>query len=345
MSNSLQKAYQDLENPSFNQTYTNSRYAPTGNQKVGLPFPMYKEYGGRFTDWRSSAYQTSTWKKQFGLPLNTNFLRTSITQDSVNLGNEHNTSWVAETQTLKNVTSSLGCNNNTDCDSQPHTTCNINYDNWNTAYGSQPGGYCSTTVYPEIKNQLGQSVLSGQCGTSYVRKHGMDGGIGKQCQTDGDCAQGYFCNNQYDFVGSNIQQSGYCSMKYQCPDGSEQFLGTPWNSGIPIPPARDQNAGGGYTSYEKCMEHAESTQNCVSMCDGKWIATYPGYCGITKSLRDQAGYTRTSGAGAIDRGFEIPAFATNRSSVWGESAMSRAGSEQEPLDYIRRLDPIPPNLK
>lgn len=343
MSNIIQKTYTDLENPDFNQTYVNSRYAPVGNQSVGLPFPMYKEYGGRLTDWRSSAYQTGTWKKQFDLPFNTNLLRTSITQDSINLGNDKNNSWVSNTQTLKNVTGTLGCNDNKDCDIHPNTTCNINYQNWNMNKGSQTGGYCSTTVYPELKNDTGQAVLAGQCGTQFVRLAAHQGGIGKKCTQDSECGKDYFCNNEVNVSGSNIQQTGYCAMKYECPQGKTAFLGTPWNSGIPIPPPSDQNAGGGYSSQAQCMENAQSTQNCVQMCNGKWVATYPGYCEIAGSLRGPQGETRTSSINVENQGFTIPAFATSRSSNW-EPQRPRTLASQEPLDYFRRLDPIPPNL-
>ena len=41
-----------------------------------------------------------------------------------------------------------------------------------------------------------------------------------------------------------IQQTGYCAQRYQCPDGSINFLGTPYNSGIPQPPPMNQNNNG-----------------------------------------------------------------------------------------------------
>jgi len=31
--------------------YTNARYAAIGNETVGKPFPAFREYAGRFTDW------------------------------------------------------------------------------------------------------------------------------------------------------------------------------------------------------------------------------------------------------------------------------------------------------
>ena len=353
--NFVQKAYQDLEAPDFNNTYTNSRYAPQGNQKVGLPFPMYKEFGGRLTDWRSSGLQESTWKKEFGLPTNTNFFRTSVTADALNLGNANNSVWVKDTQTLKNVANTIGCNNNEDCEVWPGTTCNFNYENWPDAFGNQSGGYCSNTYYPEMKSNQGHPSPAGTCG-NFHRKLANEGGIGRACTTDADCGQGYACNNTYDFVGSNLQQSGYCAMTYACPDGSQHFLGTPWNSGIPIPPPKDQNnSGHGYDSKDVCLQNIVGKQDCVQDCNGRWFATYPGYCGVQQSLR-QGVNTRTSGQRAEVQGFELPGFATTGSSNMGgvktkaftswniQSDIGGRSTIQESEDYAQSLDPIPRNL-
>jgi hypothetical protein len=177
--NFMASANKELQ--SFNNTYTNSRYAPTGNQTTGKPFPSYKEFGGRLTDWRSSGSRESTWKKEFNLPTNNNFFRTAVTADALNLGNSDNASWVSSTQTLGNVVGSLGCNNNADCGPYSGTTCNSNYENWPDAHGNQSGGYCATTIYPE----LGGVGPSG--GGKYNRKLANEGGIGRGCTTNAEC--------------------------------------------------------------------------------------------------------------------------------------------------------------
>jgi hypothetical protein len=351
MANFMASANKELQ--SFNNTYTNSRYAPTGNQTVGKPFPNYKDFGGRLTDWKSSGLRESTWKKQFNLPTNDNFFRTAVISDATNLGNDETDAWVARTQTLANVGSTKGCVNNSDCEAWSGTTCNGQHENWSDAHGNQSGGYCATTIYPE----LGPNVGPGG-GGKYNRKLTNQGGIGRACVTDTECGQGYSCNNNYNFNGSNIQQAGYCAQTFKCPDGKQHFLGTPWNSGIPRPPPVDQNMNGqGYGSKESCNNYAMPQQDCVKSENNKWFAVYPGYCGVPSSLREgdkPNANVRTASVSTQNKGFRIPAYATNKASstgtrvhaftTWDNSHSETKDGSTEALQYSMSINPMPKNL-
>lgn len=342
-------------NKSVSNNYLNSRYAPMGNETVGEPFPAYKEYAARFTDNRPSGLAESTLKKQFNLPTNTNFFRTSLTQDAVNLGNTGNEKWVADTQTLENVGWDVACNSTTECSAWPGTTCNLNYENWADAHGNQSGGYCSKTFYPELV-QDGKPVGPNGGGT-YERKNATQGGIGKSCQSDSDCGGGYSCNNEYDVKGSNRQQTGYCAKTYDCGDGGVRFLGTPWNSGIPKPPANDQNMDGrGYPSKDVCSQFATPQQDCIRANNGRYYAVYPGYCPVEPTLRESQkpyGNVRTTGPQAFANGIVIPSYATNKSSsigsktqaftTWNNPSSIQDGST-EAMNYSMMTNPIPKNL-
>lgn len=353
MANFMAAANTELKK--VNNTYLNSRYAPTGNDTTGKPFLNYKEFGGRMTDWRSSGLKESTWKKEFNLPTNTNFFRTSVEADALNLGNTENEAWVARTQTLGNLGSTLACNSTADCDAWPGTTCNRNYENWSDAHGNQSGSFCSNTFYPELK-QNGKAVGS-RGGGVYKRKLTNQGGVGRACSSDVECGEGYSCNNEYDFNGSNVQQTGYCGMKYTCPDGSTNFLGTPYNSGIPQPPPSDQNEGGkGYSTKEMCLNNSLSQQDCVKGGNNRWYAVYPGYCKVPSNLRQGGkpyGNVRTSSPNSINQGFRIPAYATNNASSTGSSVQAFAtwnipsgvkDGSTEALQYSMSSNPVPKNL-
>ena len=49
---------------------------------------------------------------------------------------------------------------------------------------NQQGNYCSLTKYPEMESGV------------YTRKNTTQGGIGKACNSDRECADGYSCNNK-----------------------------------------------------------------------------------------------------------------------------------------------------
>ncbi len=336
------------EKDSINNYYTNSRYSPVGNQKVGAPFPLYKQYGGLMTDWRPSGSTNSTLMKQYNLPTNTNFFRNAMVQNSIGLGNNGNAAWVQQTQSLQNVSNSLLCNSNSDCDAWPGTTCNQNYEPWPDAKGNQSGAYCAVTKYPELD------------GGKYFRKNINEGGIGRACTTDNDCGSGYSCNNQVDFNGKNVQQTGYCAQKYECPDGTSHYLGYPYNSGIPKPPPMEQNRNGdGYPNKGSCESAASSQQNCVKGPNGAWYAVYPGYCPLPADLREGGprGPVMTSSPKEVSQGFFIPAYQTNNASNWGSSKQTRAfeswnvsssvengGIEDGSIEawkYVKSLNPRP----
>lgn len=342
-----------------NNTYINSRYAPVGNEKVGKPFPAYKEFGGRLTDNRPAGSVESVWKKEFNLPTNNNFFRTSVIGDAINLGNTANASWVYQTQTLSNAGNYMLCNSTSDCEALPGTTCNRNYENWPDAHGNQTGAFCSTTFYPELREN-NMPVGSGGGGV-YNRLTVNQGGIGRECYNNSDCGSGYECNNEYDIYGSNIQQTGYCAMKYQCPDGTTKFLGTPYNSSIPQPPPPQQNMNGqGYPSKEMCTNEMLAQQDCVRANNGRWYAVYPGYCSIPSNLRTNGqkySSVRTTGYNELKQGFKIPSFATNRQSNMGgsnvqafqttwntSSSLKNENGSEEAFQYSMAMNPIPKNL-
>ena len=331
----------------MNNVYTNARYAPTGAQHVGIPFPAYKQSAGQtFTDWRPAGSGASTIMKEFNLPTNTNFFRQAFIDDAVGIGNNQLSAWVNRSQTLATQGETMACNNNDDCSPWPGTTCNSNYEPWPDAKGNQSGSYCAVTLYPEMEN--------GQ----YFRKLINEGGIGKACTTDGDCGQGYACNNETDFNGKNVQQTGYCAQTYQCPDGSSHYLGYPYNSGIPQPPPNNQNNDGqGYRSEGLCLQNALGQQNCVQGVNGSWYAIYPGYCPVPPNLRVDGpkGRVSTSSPNDIRTGFHIPAYATTNASNFGSNQSTKAftawnipsgikDGSIESWEYARSLDPKPPGF-
>lgn len=333
---------------SINPVYSNARYAPSGRNNIQIPFLNFREYGARMTQWQPTSLTSSTWKKQMNLPTNNTAYRQGVNQDAINLGNTSNKAWVYSTQTLANVsTDTMFCTSDADCASFPGTTCNANYESWPSAHGDQSGSFCSYTVYPELEKE------------GYQRKDANQGGIGRACQTDRDCGEGYKCNNETDTFGKNVQQTGFCSQKYTCPGGSKHYIGYPYNSGIPQPPDSNQNNGGmGYTSKEQCMNEALAQQDCIQQ-DGKWFATYPGYCPVPKNLRKGAqphGALRTTSPTQANQGFTIPQYATSQSSSMGGSSTagalvswnlsSKVGENtgmSGPLQYLQNISPIPPN--
>ncbi len=328
-----------------NNQYVNARYAPTGSETVGKPFPLYKDYGGRMTMWNSQASALSTIKKQMNLPTDTNAFRRGMISDAIGLGNDSLTNWVYGSQSLGNSSfDSKFCTSDADCTEYgKNYTCNSNYEPYPDSHLNQSGSICSYTVYPELN------------GEKYTRKFTEEGGIGKSCNTDNDCGSGYECNNSTDIFGKNVQQTGYCAQTYVCPDKKKRYIGYPYNSGIPVLPSRTQNNNGeGYSSKSKCLDNALSQQDCVEK-NNKWFAVYPGYCPPIPSLRENSpqGALRTTSPTEKQNGFTIPAYANfNSSSLGGSKSENTAGpvgafgafsSQQtgmrEPLQYSLSINP------
>lgn len=320
--------------------YVNARYAPVGNEKVGIPFPLFRQPAGYFTDWTPSGQAASNYKRRMNLPTNNTLFRNTAQSDAINLANKQNNAFVFRTQTLTNNGDPIACRNNTDCASWPGTTCNGQYMSWSDAKGNQ-GNYCSITKYPEID------------GGVYTRKTAAEGGIGKACSNDNECGTGYMCNNITDMFGKNVQQTGYCAQTYQCPDGSH-FLGYPYGSGVPIVPPPEQNNGGrGYFSEDECKMNKLAQQDCKQDSSGNWFATYPGYCPVVSNLRSNSqpnGMLPSSSMASQERGIVLPAYATNKSSVVGKplnaftswninANPSNSQQMSEPLMYELSINP------
>lgn len=312
--------------------YVNARYAPIGNQKIGLPFPLFKQPAGYFTDWTPAGQSSSNYKRRMNLPTDNTLFRNTQQSNAVSLQNKQNSAFVYRTQSLANNGDPIACRNNTDCSSWPGTTCNGQFMSWPDAKGSQ-GNYCSLTKYPEMET-----------GT-YIRKTTNEGGIGRACTTNNDCAPEYSCNNLTDMFGKNVQQTGYCSQEYQCPDGAH-FLGYPYNSGIPIVPPSNQNNGGrGYSSEDECRHNKLAQQDCVQNNTGSWFATYPGYCPVVTNLRQNenpVGMLPSSSIAAQNGGITMPSYATSGGSSIGKplAAFTSWNINSSPLNSQQMSDPM-----
>jgi len=292
--------------------YTNARYARTGDQEVGTPFPLYKQPAYYMTDWTPAGQTPSNLKRQMNLPTDNTLFRNTMEGTGVSLANKENTAWLYRSQTLANNGSTIACRNNTDCSSYPGTTCNGQFSGWNDSKGSQ-GNYCSITKYPEL------------AGGVYQRKNTSEGGIGRGCTTDSDCGSGYSCNNTTDMFGKNNQGTGYCSQVYQCPDGPH-FSGYPYNSGIPITPPSSQNNGGqGYATKEECMNNIVGLQDCKQDSSGNFFAVYQEFCPVVTNLRSNSnpqGMLPSTSMAAQDSGIIVPQYATNMRSAMGQSTVN-----------------------
>lgn len=300
-------AFQELNQANQND-YVNARYAPIGNETVGQPFPLFKQYAGYFTDWTPAGQTSSNLKRQTNLPTDNTLFRNTIQSDGVSLANKQNNAWLYRTQTLANNGDPIACRNNTDCASWPGSSCNSQYMSWPDAKGNQ-GNFCSMTTYPEL------------AGGSYHRKLANQGGIGRACTTDSDCGSGYNCNNTTDMFGKNVQQTGYCTKMYQCPDGVH-YLGQPYGAGIPVvPPSEQNNHGQGYPNEEVCKHNKFAQQDCKQDALGNWFAVYPGYCPVVTNLRSNSqpdGMLPSTSLAAKDKGITIKPYATNAGSSIGQ---------------------------
>lgn len=326
-----QAAFSELEQANQND-YVNARYAPTGNQTIGMPFPLFRQPASYFTEWTPAGQASSNLKRRMNLPTNNTLFRNTQQADGVSLANKQNKAFVFRTQTLANNGDPIACRNNTDCASWPETTCNGQFMSWPDAKGNQ-GNFCSITKYPELES-----------GT-YYRKTTVEGGIGKACTNDNECATGYSCNNVTDMFGKNVQQTGYCSQVYQCPDGPH-FLGYPYNSGIPIvPPAGQNNQGRGYNTKEQCSHNKLAQQDCKQDLSGNWFATYPGYCPVVSNLRSgdhPAGMLPSSSMSSQNSGIVMPGFATSGGSAIGKplSAFTSWNINASPVNSQQMSDPL-----
>jgi hypothetical protein len=341
-------AFSKFNNEDNSNDYVNARYAPVGNQTVGIPFPAFKDYGGRFTQWQPSSLSMSTLKKQMNLPTDNTTFRQGLTQNAIGVGNKGLDNWVYGTQTLANQSlDTMFCTSQEDCSPFGRNfSCNSNYEQWDTAFGNQSGSVCSFTAYPEIDSG------------SYMRKGASEGGIGKTCTSDNECGSGYSCKNTSDPFGYSTQL-GYCAMTFNnCPDGRLRHLQYGTNSGLPLSPPPNQNNGGtGYSSMKECKENAMPLQHCKQL-GSSYFAVYPGYCNVPPLLRTDGnpqGAIASAPKSVANKGFAIPAYGTNMSSNWGSqgsdkfSALSAFNNKQNtmqgPFQYELSINPKPSNMQ
>lgn len=324
-----------------------ARYAPTGDQQVGLPFCSFKDYGGRMTDWNPSGSAAAVTSLEMNLPTNNTAVRQGMISDGIGIVNDDNKNYVWASQTLANVGGSCTVGSSV-CQEVygQHSACNANYNEWKDSYGNQPGPRCVVTRYPELDSG------------SYVRKDANQGGIGRGCRTSNDCGTGYDCKTEANVFGSG-DQIGFCAQTFDCQDGIKRHVQYPQGAGIPKPPAPGQNNGGrGYSTHEECLNEQEAGQVCVAH-NGAYFATFPGFCPQASNLRvgTPQGALRTTSESQKQAGFTIPAYATNEASSKGGSRAQQAfsawniqsninskSSMQEPLAYSLRMNPKPPNL-
>lgn len=332
----------------YKSSYSNAVFLnrSSNGSEPEMPFIAYKQPGYIFTDWRSSGASNAMNMQSFNLPSNSNLYRQAMTDGGVAVKNDELIAWTYRTQTLTNNGSLLSCTTDADCAPWAGTTCNHNVEGWESSQGNQVGSYCSHTVYPELEAE-------------YNRKYSKDGGIGKSCSTDNDCGDGYSCNNKTNIFGSAVQATGYCSQTYSCPDGSTHYLGYPYNSSVPIePPMNQNNNGTGYDSFDECNDSMLPQQKCVNK-DGRWFATYPGYCPISSIYRTdgKSGDVRTSSSMDVSKGFAIPSYGNSLSSSADGNSYQRSfpgwnifqdldesDDMQSASNYATRVNPTPGNI-
>lgn len=335
-----QAAFANL-NSMDKSSYTGPRFAPVGNQVVGDPFPLYNQGAYMFTDYTPAGQTSSNQMRQMNIASNNTLARNTLQKAGVAVANSQNVATVFRTQTLGINGDPIACVSDKDCSAWPGTTCNTQFSSWNDSYGNQ-GNYCSTTYYPELAS-----------GT-YSRKLTNEGGIGKGCNTDRDCGENYFCNNETDPFGKNIQQTGYCSMIYDCGDGKRHYLGTPYNSGIPITPSSEQNNHGrGYDTQEECVQNIVGVQQCTQDQNGRWFAVYPALCPVPNNLRSGSnprGQLARTSTHSLNSGITMPGYVNTQSSSitkplsafasWNINAEAdNMNSMQGPLDYELSINP------
>ena len=329
--------------------YYAPRFARQGNETLGKPFPLFKQPAHYFTDYTPAGQSNAAYSLQRNLPTNTILANNIMQADGVSQATEQNVAMVNRTQTLANNGVPIACRNNADCEPWPGSTCNPSHMDWDISKGNQTN-YCSYTVYPELNTQ---NELQGIRNRTYNRKNSDQGGIGKSCVHNGDCGQGYFCNNETNLFGKNKQQTGFCSQVYTCPDGSKQVAGYPYNSGKPVPPPKNQNNNGrGYNTKDECLDNITGFQNCIQDDNNKWFAVFSEFCPVPTNLRKnsqpQGAFKTSNNQSSII----MPGYATNGpskiSSVpqafqsWNiNSEASKFNNDDSPLNYSLSINPRP----
>lgn len=157
------------------------------------PFPLYRQGAYMFTDFTPAGLRESAYSLERNAPTNAVMANNAMQNDGVSQATQQNIAMVNRTQTLETNSYPIGCTSATDvCSAWPGTKCvAVNID-WNEAKGNQTN-FCSTVNYPELQNGM------------YHRLNANQGGIGKACRHDGECGQGYACNNETNLFGKNRQ--------------------------------------------------------------------------------------------------------------------------------------------
>jgi len=306
----------------------------------GNPFPLFRQGAYMFTDFTPAGNRESYYRESRNIPTDTVLANNAMQADGVSQATTQNYAMVNRTQTLETNKYPQGATSPTDpCKAYPGSKATAVHMDWNDAKGNQTT-FCSSVDYPELQ------------GGVYNRKLANEGGIGKSCTRDGDCGTGYFCNNETNMFGKNRQQTGFCSQAYNCPDGSKQMAGYPYNAGQPIPPPKDQNnQGRGYANKEECDNNVRGYQDCVQDNNGRWFAVYAQYCPLGASLRKgsnpQGAFRTTPPA---QQQIIMPGWGTQGSSgissapqafsAWNINAeATQANEETSPLAYSLSINP------
>jgi hypothetical protein len=311
----------------------------------GNPFPLYRQGAYMFTDYSPAGLRNSAYALQRNTPTNTVMANNAMQNDGVAQATLQNIAMVNRTQSLATNSYPIGCsspNDDKQCNAEyPGSKCVAVHMDWNDAKGNQTN-FCSHTVYPEMKNGV------------YSRLDSSRGGIGKSCNNNSDCGNGYVCNNQTNIFGKNRQATGYCSQQYTCPNGSVQMSGYPYNSSEPIPPPPDQNNyGRGYSSKDECKNNLRGYQDCVQNNQGNWFAVFAQYCPVTPSLRKnsnpQGAFSTTPPS---QQQIIMPGWGNQMASGFSSapqafaswninSSSSKYNEDQSPLAYSLSINPRP----
>ncbi len=306
------------------------------------PFPLYRQGAYMFTDFTPAGLSNSAYALERNAPTDSVMAMNAMQNDGVSQATQQNIAMVNRTQSLETNSVPIGCTSANDpCSAWPGAKCvAVNID-WDDSKGNQTN-FCSTTNYPELKNGI------------YHRLNSSQGGIGKACNHNGDCGQGYACNNETNIFGKNRQQTGFCSQTYSCPNGSTYFAGYPYDASTPIAPPPDQNNyGKGYASKQECSNNLQGYQDCVQDTAGRWFATYSQFCPVMSNLRqggNPVGQFTTSPPaqkqiimpGWGTQGPSRISSAPQAFSAWNiNSEASQTNEDKSPLAYSMNINPRP----